>query len=129
MNDKTLATKEKFIILIDELLEKEADNCEEEVKKYWEQLKIYIRENKSESGKQNITELGKKIIKCMQSKESNSEKKFLTAKEIAEELFVSPKTVGGAMRKLIKDGYVQKIAGNPINYYLTDKGLVEEIKE
>lgn len=120
--EENLSVREKFIIIVDELFKQ--NDYDEELKNYWEQLK----KNPTNRTK-NITKLGKKIIKCMQDKNKVSEKKFLIAKEIAEELFVSSKTISGAMSKLFKDGYVEKVGGNPINYCLTEKGLKEEIVE
>ena len=48
-------------------------------------------------------------------------KKFLS-KEIGEGLFTSSRSVSGAMRKLVADGYVDKSDDSPIVYSLTELG-------
>ena len=45
-----------------------------------------------------------------------------TAKEIGEGLFMSSRSVSGAMRKLITCGYVVRQNANPVMYALTDLG-------
>ena len=49
------------------------------------------------------------------------------AKDIAEGLFVSSRTVSGAMRKLVTDGYVEKVGQEPVVYAITEKGKNIEI--
>ena len=50
------------------------------------------------------------------------------AKDICEGLFLaSSRTVSGAMRKLITDGYVEKIVGNPVCYSLSLLGMSVEV--
>ena len=51
----------------------------------------------------------------------------LKSKEIAEALFVSSRSVSGAMRKLVTDGFVEKIGQDPVMYSLTEKGKNIEI--
>ena len=45
------------------------------------------------------------------------------ARDIAEGMFVASKSVSGAMRKLVTDGYVEKIGKDPVVYTITEKGL------
>ena len=40
--------------------------------------------------------------------------------KIGEGLFIHARSVTGAMRKLIADGYVEKTGQNPVSYSLTD---------
>ena len=50
---------------------------------------------------------------------------FVTAAASAiliSEYFLSGRSVSGSMRKLVTDGYVEKISVNPIAYGLTDLG-------
>jgi predicted transcriptional regulator len=44
------------------------------------------------------------------------------ARDIAEEMFISSRAVSGAMRKLVTDGFVEKIGKEPVVYTLTDTG-------
>ena len=54
---------------------------------------------------------------------------MLKAKDIAEAIAVSSRQVSGAMRKLVIDGYVEKIGQDPIVYAITDKGRSLSIEE
>ena len=64
-----------------------------------------------------MTENGKKIYEWMQAHKAEMSNMF-TSKEIAEALFVSGRSVAGAMRKLVNDGLVTKTGTNPIQYSL-----------
>ena len=122
-----MTNKEKFIQEIEELL---ADRCKtfgsdglsEDAHAYFQMLK-----NTPEKEKPPFTENGAKVLIWMQENYS-SYNNILKAKEIAEGMFaingipITSRTVSGAIRKLITDGYVSKIAGTPVCYSLTDLG-------
>ena len=65
-----------------------------------------------------FTENGKMILQYMQTLDSGMYK----AKDIAEGLGISSKAVSGAMRKLVTDGYIEKIGKDPVVYTITDNG-------
>lgn len=67
--------------------------------------------------------MGAKILKWMQDNRAER----LTAKAIGEELFMNSRSVSGSIGKLVTDGYVDKIDGNPKLYSITQKGLEKEI--
>lgn len=70
--------------------------------------------------KSTFTENGKKIILCMQKNENQY--KTFSAKQLGELLFMPPRSVSGAMKKLINEGYCSKQTTNPISYILTTLG-------
>lgn len=76
----------------------------------------FISEEKKSGG---LTENGTKILTFMKEKQNDFSNRF-KAKDIAEGLFMSSRSVSGAMRKLVTDGYVTKEAGNPIVYSLVE---------
>ena len=78
---------------------------------FFEELKKKASETKP------MTENGKKIYEWMQEHQAEMSNMF-TSKEIAEALFVSGRSVAGAMRKLVNDGLVTKTGTNPIQYSL-----------
>ena len=45
------------------------------------------------------------------------------AKEIGEGLGISSRTASGAMRKLVTDGYIEKVGATPVVYSLTTLGV------
>ena len=46
----------------------------------------------------------------------------LSAKVMADEMMISSRSVSGAIRKLVTDGFVEKVSTDPVLYALTDKG-------
>lgn len=109
-----MTKKQEFVDFIEKLMAA-APNVEmsENVKTYFEIFKG------SESNKPAFTENGKLVLKFLQE---HVDKDMWKAKEIGEELFVSSRTVAGSMRKLVSDGYVEKIGQDPVVYSITEKG-------
>ena len=66
-----------------------------------------------------ISEKGKIIIKHLQEYQDIP---MWKARDIAEGLFIAPRGVSGAMRKLVDDGFVEKVGQDPVVYALTEKG-------
>lgn len=68
-----------------------------------------------------MTENGKKLLSWMQENVDTMSNLF-TSKEAAEALFTSGRSIAGSMRKLVNDGYVEKIGKDPVQYSLTEAG-------
>lgn len=86
---------------------------------YWEGFKSVV-----EAEKPMFTDNGKMILKHLQDNQDTVNWK---AKDIAEDLFVSSRTVSGAIRKLVSDGFVEKVGQDPVIYSITEKGKNIEI--
>lgn len=69
-----------------------------------------------------FTDNGKLILKSLQEIQGNYNN-MMKAKDIAEHIGISSKQVAGTMRKLIADGFVEKIGKEPVIYAITEKGL------
>ena len=76
---------------------------------------------KGGNGSKTFTENGLRIFKCMRENEQKYINVF-KAKEIGELLFMTPRSVSGSMKKLIADGFVEKVGANPVAYGLTELG-------
>lgn len=76
---------------------------------------------RSKKTSEGMTENGGKILKFLQD---NYEKynNVLKSKDIGEGLGISGRSVSGSIRKLIADGYVEKIGKDPVSYGITDLG-------
>ena len=115
--------KEAFIKVIDCFFKGLSDEnfyTEEE----WDDAYKFFEEfknNKVKSSKE-MTENGQKSLTWMQENLESMNNVF-TSKEIAEGLFTSGRSISGSMRKLVNDGYVEKIGNNPVQYTLTEKGI------
>lgn len=79
----------------------------------------------STENRPELTENGAKILAFMQASETITFK----ARDIAEDLFQSSRVVSGALRKLVNDGFVEKMGKDPVIYSLTTKGKEYNIKE
>lgn len=76
-----------------------------------------------DSGKPKFTKNGKLVLQYMQQNKDTYNNLF-KAKDIGEGMGISSRTASGAMRKLVTDGWVERIGENPVVYSLTDKGTV-----
>lgn len=105
-----MSDKEKFIKMVEKLIGKIDVSEYPDEMRYFESLK----EDKSEGG---LTENGQKILSFMQESKEKYNNLF-KAKDIAEGIGTSSKAVSGSMRKLVKDGYVNKVGKEPVIYEL-----------
>lgn len=92
----------------------------ESLTEYWEKFKG----NTSGADKPQFTENGKKILTFLQQ---HQETKTWKAKDIAEGMFIASRTVSGGIRKLVADGYVEKVGQDPVIYSITKKGIEAKI--
>ena len=76
--------------------------------------------------KPDLTDNGKLVLKFLQDNKDTTSWK---SKDIAEGLFISSRTVSGAMRKLVTDGFVEKLGQDPVIYTLTEKGKNYNIED
>lgn len=109
-----MSAKSDFIEFVRDLSEKvEPKDWPGNSYQYWESLTV-------EKEKPEFTDNGKLILKYLQeTAEEHPEQK---AKDIGEGLLISSRTVSGAIRKLVTDGYVEKVSQDPVIYALTEKG-------
>ena len=111
-----MSKKQEFIKYVEALMRGQEEPLEmnEDVRLYWEAFC-----GTTEAEKPMFTDNGKLILKWMQA---NTNDPMLRAKDIAEGLFINSRAVSGAMRKLVSDGFVEKLGENPVIYSITEKG-------
>ena len=115
--------KQEFIEFLNALIAAAPDVAEE---KMTENIKAYIdalTDKKAE--KPILTDNGKLVLKYLQTIEPGLYK----AKDIADGMFVSSRNVSGAMRKLVTDGFVEKMGESPVLYMITEKGKEFKIED
>ena len=114
--------KQEFIEFLEALMKASPEIVEE---KGTEQVMAFIDTLKETTKKETeLTENGAMVLGCMQASDSLTFK----AKDIADIIGISSRTVSGALRKLVNDGYVDKIGQQPVIYSLTEKGKNYNIK-
>lgn len=108
-----MTDKEKFIEIIDKLIE-QGLVLDEEATNYFNSLK-------EKKEKPIITEKGWNILHFMQENNNSYDNKFKAA-DIGDGIGISGKSVSGSIRKLVTDGFVEKVGSNPVCYSITDLG-------
>ena len=118
-----MSKKQEFIKYVEALMRGQEEPLEmnEDVRLYWEAFC-----GTTEAEKPMFTDNGKLILKWMQT---NTNDPMLRAKDIAEGLFINSRAVSGAMRKLVSDGFVEKLGENPVIYSITEKGKNIKIED
>ena len=116
-----MSKKQEFIDFVENgLMSKiNTNDIPDNVKIYWEALK-----SKEEKEKPMFTDNGKIILSYLKE---HPEVSTWKARDIAEGLFISSRTVSGSIRKLVSDGYVEKVSKDPVIYSITDLGKAVEI--
>lgn len=116
--------KQEFLNFVKILME---ENPEKTKELMTENIANYLKA--LESGKKDekppLTENGKMILAYLQSAPTAPYK----AKDIAEALGLSSRTVSGSIRKVCADGFVEKAGSDPALYIITDKGQNFNIEE
>lgn len=119
-----MSKKQEFIKYVKDLIDATSEYpvpMNEDARLYWE---AFCGTNDVE--KPMFTDNGKLILKWMQE---NTNDPMLRAKDIAEGLFINSRAVSGAMRKLVTDGFVEKMGENPTIYSITEKGKNIKIED
>lgn len=116
-----MTKREVFIDFIDKLMQNYEGDVPADVTSYLDA----IRGSKDQAEKPKFTDNGKAILQYLQSVPVQ----MMKARDIAEGMFVTSKTVSGAMRKLVDEGYIEKVGKDPVVYVITEKGKSVEFEE
>ena len=117
-----MSKKSEFIEYVKLAIEACQQEMSEDARSYWDALC-----GASEDEKPLFTDNGKLIMKYLQGLPEGTP--MMKAKEIAEGMFISSRAVSGAMRKLVSDGFVDKVGQDPVMYALTDAGRNIKIED
>lgn len=121
-----MSKKERFIELVEFLMDDSnfrdlSDDEKQEIwgdaLDFWNGLKM-----NGDLEKPAFTPNGKLILDYMQ-KNKDTYNNLFKAKDIGEGLSISSRTASGAARKLVTDGYIEKVGKDPVVYSLTQKGI------
>ena len=95
--------------------------------KYFSPEALDFYNDLKEKNQNTFTENGRKILICMQKNEEQY--KTFSSKQLGELLFMPPRSVSGAMKKLLNEGYCRKQATNPVTYELTSIGKETQLDD
>lgn len=95
------------------------ENCKQSVVMPDEVQDVYnMLQEQQAMEKPMFTESGLSILEYLQTCDAKS----LKARDIADGMVISSRQVSGAIRKLVTDGFVDKMGSSPVIYSLTSKG-------
>ena len=114
-----MTKKQEFINFVKDYMDEMKGDMPENVSLYWEAFC-----GKDEVEKPMFTDNGKLILQYLKD---NLSTPMWKARDIAEGLFIGSRAVSGAMRKLVTDGFVEKVGQDPVVYAITEKGKNIEI--
>lgn len=109
--------KQEFLNFINSLMEANPELTNQLMTENIQAYLDILKESKVE--KTELTENGKIILRYLQE---HKDIKLWKAKDLAEQIGISSRGVSGAMRKMVNDGFCEKIGQDPIVYTLTEKG-------
>lgn len=108
--------KNQFIMFLTQLMEANPELTKELLN---DDIQSYIDAlSEVEEEKPELTDNGKAILSYLQS----TDRTALKAKDIADGMEISSRSVSGSIRKLVTDGFVEKMGKDPAVYSLTEKG-------
>jgi DNA-binding MarR family transcriptional regulator len=109
--------KKELLNFIQELMKANPELTEklmtDDIKAYLDAFSDNVKE------KPEVTENGKAILKYMQD---NPDVRLWKSKDLAEQMGSTSRIISGALRKLVNDGFCDKLGENPVIYSLADKG-------
>ena len=109
--------KQDFLKFVNELMNANPDLT---AKLMNDNVKAYLHVlNEVKDEKPELTENGKLILQYLQD---HSDIRTWKAKDLAEQMGISSRGASGAMRKLVNDGFCEKLGQDPVIYSLTEKG-------
>ncbi len=119
-----MSKKQTFIDEITRLLEDSPEKyLSADALDFWNGLQA-----SGDASKPKFTENGKLVLVYMQQNKNNYNNIF-KAKDIGGGLGISSRTASGAMRKLVTDGFVEKVGQDPVVYALTSLGEITNPNE
>lgn len=114
-----MSKKQAFIDYVSPLFAE--GNIPSDVMDYWN---AFTAERNTE--KPAFTENGMLVFKFLKE---HMDIETWKSKDIADAIGLSSRSVSGSCRKLVTDGYVDKLGKDPIFYTLTEKGKEYKIEE
>ena len=114
---RSLRLKQEFLNFVETLIKENPDRAKELMTDNVIAYLNILKEVKDE--KPVLTDNGKLILKYMQE---HQDVRCWKAKDLAEQMGISSRGASGTLRKLVNDGFCEKLGAEPVIYALTEKG-------
>jgi len=109
--------KQEFLDFVNKLMDSNPDLVKELMT---DNIKAYLDILKEvKTDKPELTENGMLVLKYLQE---HQDTRCWKAKDLAEQMGISSRGASGTMRKLVNDGFCEKLGQDPVIYALTEKG-------
>lgn len=117
-----MTKKEAFISEVNNIIQNQTGQKLEDIFSpdaldYWNGLNAT-----GDKEKPAFTANGKLVLKYIQDNKDTYNNLF-KAKDLGEGIGISSRTASGALRKLVNDGYVEKVGDSPTIYSITQTGI------
>ena len=124
-----MTKKDKFIKIVENEVFNKADLMMESYPDFFEDAQIYfniLKNGADKEEKSKFTDTGKIVLAYIKENKEIHNNLF-TAKDIAEQVSLTSRSVSGAARKLVNDGYLEKMGESPVVYSLTELGETTDL--
>lgn len=124
-----MTKKDAFITIVKNEIFDNPTTYMENYPELYEDAKIYfdvLSNGSAATDKPKFTLIGAKVLAFMQENKDKYNNLF-TAKGMSEELNVASRSISGGCRKLVNDGYLEKLGDNPVTYALTEIGVTANL--
>ena len=90
--------------------------------------KLYfdVMQGTGDTEKSKFTSIGRQVLTFMRENKETYNNLF-TCKAMSEGLSIASRSISGGCRKLVNDGYLEKMGENPVVYSLTEAGETTEL--
>lgn len=119
-----MTKKDAFITIVKKEIFDNPTIYVENYPELYEDAKIYfdvLSSGSAATDKPKFTLIGSKVLAFMRDNKDKYNNLF-TAKNMAEELGIASRSISGGCRKLVNDGYLEKLGDSPVTYALTEAG-------
>lgn len=124
-----MTKKDKFIKIVENEVFNKADIMVENYPDIFEDAQIFfnvLKNGADKEEKSKFTDTGKIVLAYIKENKEIHNNLF-TAKDIAEQVSLTSRSVSGAARKLVNDGYLEKMGESPVVYSLTELGETTDL--
>lgn len=123
-----MTKKDAFITIVKKEIFDNPAIYAENYPKLYEDAKIYfdVLAGTGDTEKSKFTSIGKQVLIFMRENKEIYNNLF-TCKAMSEGLSIASRSISGGCRKLVNDGYLEKMGENPVVYSLTEAGETTEL--
>ena len=123
-----MTKKDAFITIVKKEIFDNPTIYAENYPELYEDAKLYfdVLAGTGDAEKPKFTSIGRQVLAFMRDNKETYNNLF-TCKAISEAMSIASRSISGGCRKLVNDGYLEKLGENPVVYALTESGETAEL--